>query len=806
MDTLIRDLVFSLRVLIRRPGFTFVAILTLAIGIAANTTIFTLINGVLLRPLAYPHAERLVNLWTSYPVSKGQQDIFSPPNYLDVVERAKSFEAAGGYSQFSFTLAGANDGEPEYVPGIRMTASMSAVLGVAPRLGRWFTRQEDERAETVAVLSDSLWRRRFASDPAVIGRAVQLNGRSFTVVGVLAPQTGFPSLQTQIYTPISFTSTDKAAPNRGNVYLNAVARLREGVNREAAEAELQTIAAALAAESPLNTGIQMGAISLQESLVGNVRPMLLALWAAVAFMLAVGCANVANLLLTHAAGRQREFALRRSLGATAGRLIRQLLTESVLLAGFGGVLGFLLQAWATPAIVAHLPQNFLQVGTLGFDPRMLWFTAAISMLTGVLFGLAPAAGSARGELGQALRAGERGGGSSGQRRLGRLLVIGEVAAVLVLLIGAGLVLRSLSRLSGLSPGFHTRNLIAWQMFLPPTRYPNVDSQRSFYGRVVEQVQSLPGVESVGLIQPAPFGPLNLVADSGFRIAGRPDPALDQTPQALIARASTGYFQTMEIPILRGRVFTAQDTETSNAAVISDALRRAYFANEDPIGQRLLLGRQRLEMQIVGVVGDVKHNNLRTDIRPEFYLPIARFTQGAASLIVRTSGGGPAALLPGLEKRVWSLDSAMAGNLAAPVESLLYESLAPDRIAAVLFAIFAGATLALGLVGVYGVLSYSVRQRTREIGIRLALGASPEVVLRMVLGEALRLAGVGVAAGFVAALFLSRYLQSLLFGVTAFDPLTYVVAALSLPIAALLAAYIPALRATRIDPAMSLRAE
>jgi putative ABC transport system permease protein len=376
----------------------------------------------------------------------------------------------------------------------------------------------------------------------------------------------------------------------------------------------------------------------------------------------------------------------------------------------------------------------------------------------------------------------------------------------VLLIGAGLVLRSLGRLSALSPGFRSQDVIAWQMFLPSTRYPNADSQRSFYGRVVEQAQSLPGVQSAGLVQPPPFGPVVMVADSGFRIAGRPDPAPDQMPQALVARASAGYFQTMEIPVLRGRVFTAQDTHTSTSVVISDALRRIYFGSEDPIGQRLLLGSRRLEMQIVGVVGDVKHNNLRNDVRPEFYLPLARFTTGAGALVVRSSGGGSAAILSALEKRVWALDSAMAGNLAVQVDLLLYESLASDRMATILFAIFAGATLALGLVGVYGVLSYSVRQRTREIGIRLALGAAPAVVMRMILVDALRLAGVGVALGFVATLFLSRYLQSLLFGVTAFDPLTYAVAALSLPVAALLAAYIPALRATQIDPGMSLKAE
>jgi putative ABC transport system permease protein len=600
MDKLIRDLAFSFRVLLRRPGFTIVAMLTLAIGIAANTTIFTLINGVLLRPLPYPHSDRLMSLWTSYPAARGQRDIFSPPNYLDVAQRSKTFESAGGYSQASFTLAGANNGEPEYVPGINMTASMSAVLGVEPRLGRWFTPREDEAAEAVAVLSDSLWRRRFAGDPSAVGRTLLLNGRSFRVIGVLAPYAGFPSAQTQIYTPISFTPDARGPLSRSNVFLNVVGRLREGVNAAAAEADLGSIAAALASESTMNVGIQMGAISLQESIVGNVRPTLLALWAAVAFMLAVGCANVANLLLTHAAGRQREFALRRSLGATPGRLIRQLLTESILLAGFGGLLGFLLQAWATPTVVAHLPPNFLQAGELGFDPRILWFSGAISMLTGVLFGLMPAVSFARVELAQSLRAGERGGGGMAQRRLGRFLVIGEVAAVLVLLIGAGLVLRSLGRLSAENPGFRSRDLIAWQMFLPPARYPDADAQRSFYGRVVEQAQSLPGVRSVGLAQPPPFGPINLVADSSFRIAGRPDPAPDQMPEGLITRASAGYFETMGIPVHRGRVFTAQDTETSNAVVISEMLRRVYFGNEDPIGQHLLLGRRRVEVQVVGV--------------------------------------------------------------------------------------------------------------------------------------------------------------------------------------------------------------
>jgi putative ABC transport system permease protein len=365
-------------------------------------------------------------------------------------------------------------------------------------------------------------------------------------------------------------------------------------------------------------------------------------------------------------------------------------------------------------------------------------------------------------------------------------------------------LRSLARLRNVDPGFRTHGVIAWQIFLPGVRYANAAAQRTFYSNVMEQVETLPGVQSAGLAQPLPFGPVDMVADTGFQIAGRVAPSAGQMPQALITRANATYFSTMGIPVRRGRVFTAQDTDQSSAVVISETLARRYFAGEDPVGQRLLLGRQKLAMQIVGV-GDVKHNNLRNQVRPEFYLPLARFTPGTAGLVVRTAGD-PASMMTALRRRVWSVDSALAGNLAAPVETLLYASLAPDRIAGVLLAAFAATTLVLGLVGVYGVLSYSVRQRTREIGIRLALGASQGEVLRMVLGEALGLSAAGVAAGVLAAVLLSRYMAALLFGVTAFDLPTYAVVAISVPCAALLAAYAPARRATRVDPATSLRSE
>ncbi len=805
MDTLRRDLAYAIRTLLRKPGFTAIAVATLALGIAANTAIFSLVNGVLLRPLPFPHAERLLNLWTTYAESHGQHDIFSPGNFLDLQAHSRTLEALGAYTDFSFTLSGA--GQPEFFPGIKMTASTAQVLGIAPQLGRWFTAAEDSDNQPVMVLSNALWRNRLAADPHILGRALQLNGRAYTVVGVLPPAIGYPSLLTQIYAPISFTPEDRAS--RGSIFLNAIARLKPGVSPTQARAELATLAAQMAKAYPdVDSKLLMGADSLQDSLVGNVRDMLIVLWAAVAFMLAVGCANVANLLLTRAAARHREFALRRSLGATNARLIRQLLTESLVLALAGGVAGLALAALAVPAMASQLPASFPRVRDIAVDGQVLWFTFAISVLTGVLFGLAPALSSARRNLAQALREGGDRGGTGAHQRIGRLLVVAEIAAVLVLMVGAGLVLRSLVRLSSVDPGFQARGVVAWQIFLPPSRYPDATAQRAFYRDVLDQVRSLPGVQSAALAQPMPFGPLDLVNDGGFAIAGRPVPTPEQMPQALVTRASPDYFATMKIPLKRGRAFTPRDSEAGPpVSVISETLARRYFPGQDAVGQRLLLGGGRLAVEIVGVAGDVTHNNLRNAIRPEFYLPMMhpRIIRGNAGLVVRTAGDA-ATLLPALQRRVWTLDNTLAANLAGPVDRFLYASLAPARIATVLLGVFAAITLMLGLVGVYGVLSYAVNQRTREIGIRLALGAPPAGVLRMVLREALGMSLAGVALGVALAFPLARYLDSLLFGVSGADPLTYTAAAVAVLCAALLAAWMPARRATRIDPALSLRAE
>jgi putative ABC transport system permease protein len=804
MDTLRQDLAYALRVLVKRPGLTLVALLTLAIGIAANSTIFTLINSVLIRPLPYPQADRLVNLWTVYPSAKGQQDIFSPPNYVDVAARANTIESAGAYTTFSFTLAGGD--LPEYVPGIQMTASLADVLQVEPRLGRWFSRAEDDAGADLAIISDSLWRTMFGGDPSILGRSVIVNGKSVSIIGVMPPQSGFgfPTIQTQVYMPIHFTAQDRAESNRGNVYVNVIARAKAG-EESAVSAELHSIATQLAHVSAINAGIEMGAVSLQSSLIGNMRPTLFALWAAVGFMLAVGCANVANLLLAQAAARRREFELRRSLGATPSILVQKLLTESLVLSGLGGALGLAIEAWVAPLIAAHLPSAFPQIRGLGIDSQVVWFTFTISILTGILFGLAPAFGSLRAELSAALHGGARAGRTSGQQLMGRLLVTGEVAAVLVLLIGAGLVLRSLTRLNHLDPGFRAKGVVAWQIFLPQARYPDANSQRAFYRRVVEEAGSIPGVDAVGIAQPLPFGPVALVNDVNFRIAGLPDVGPDQVPSSLMARADLGYFRAMGIPLLRGREFDARDNERSTNVVISETFRRVYFPDVDPLAQRLLLGSSRLEVQVIGVVGDVKHNNLRAATRPEFYLPMARFTRPAAGLIVRGSAGSDATL-KALRQRIWAIDPGLAANLAEPVNTALEDSLASDRLATILLAAFAGATLVLGIIGVYGVLSYWVRQRTHEIGIRIALGASRQAVVSLVFREALSMTGAGVAAGLLAAFAVSRFLESLLFEVTARDPLTYSIACVAVPLVAILAALTPALRAAKVDPAILLRSD
>jgi putative ABC transport system permease protein len=803
VDTLRQDLVYALRVLVKRPGLTLVAVLTLTLGIAANSTIFTLINGVLLRPLPYPQADRLVNVWTTYPSGKGQQDIFSPANYADAAARAQTIESAAAYTTFSFTLAG---GEvPEFVPGIQATASLADVLQVEPRMGRWFSYTEDDAGADLAVISDSLWRSMFGGDPSILSRSVIVNGRSVSIIGVMPPESGFPTIQTQVYMPIHFTARDKAESNRGNVYGNMIARAKPGQQPAIVSAELHSIAGQLARQSPVDAGIDMGAVSLQSSLTGNMRPTLFALWAAVGFMLAVGCANVANLLLAQAAARRREFALRRSLGATSAILVRQLLTESLVLSGLGGVLGLTLEAWITPLVAKHLPASFAQIRGFGIDSQVVWFTFAVSIFTGVFFGLAPAFGSLRAELSGSLNGGARAGRSSRQQNLGRVLVAGEVAAVLVLLIGAGLVLRSLAQLNRLDPGFRTKGVVVWQMFLPPARYPDANAQRAFYKRVVEEAQSIAGVDAAGIAQPLPFGPVALVNDVNFRIAGRPDAGPDQMPVSLIARADPGYFHAMGIPLLRGRGFDDRDNEKSTAVVISDTFRRVYFPDVDPLTQRLLLGSSRTEVQVVGVVGDVKHNNLRADTRPEFYLPMARFTRPAAGLIVRGSAGSETTL-KALRQRLWAIDPGLAANLAEPVEAALDTSLESDRLAMILLVAFAAATLLLGIIGVYGVLSYWVRQRTHEIGIRVALGASRQAVLSLVFREALSMTGAGVAAGLLSAFAVSRFLESLLFEVTPRDPLTFAIACAAVPLAAMAAALTPALRAARVDPAILLRSE
>jgi putative ABC transport system permease protein len=803
MTTLRQDIVYAWRVLSRKPGFTVITALTLALGIAANTTMFSLISGVLLRPLPFPDSQLLVRLWTSYPVaSNGEPDVFSPGNWVDVAARAKALEAVGAYTTSNFTVTRTT--RPESVEGLRMSASMARVLAVSPRLGRWFTDLEDNGSAAVVVIGDRFWRSRFNADANVLGRTVIINSRACVVIGVLPPGIGFPTLTTDLYAPISFTPEEKAS--RASIFLDVAARLGPGMLLEKARAELHAIAAGLAKSYPEDDkGIDMGAIPLQRDIVGDIRSVLLVLWAAVAFMLAVGCANVANLLLTHATGRRREFAVRRALGATDLRLARQLVTESLVLAAVAGAIGLTAAVWAVPFMASHLPASVPRFRNIAVDGGVLWFTAGISILTGILFGLAPALNFASGNLGQAMREGGDRGGTA-HRRFGRALMAGEVAIIFVLLIGAGLVVQTLVKLSRVDPGFQAHNVAAWQIFLPAERYKTAAERVSFYREALDRVRAVPGVESAALVMPLPFGPVDVTLDMSFAIVGRPELSPERWPVANITHASAAYFETLGIPLRAGRYFSSADTATSApVVVISEALARRHFAGQNPLGQHIVASKRGPAFEIVGVVGDVHHNNVRSASRPEVYLPLERAPASGAGIVVRASGN-PAALLRAVQQRVWTLDPDLAANLAAPVEQILYDSLAPARLAAILLGGFATITLVLGLIGIYGVLSYGVAQRTREIGIRIALGATRQEVLGMVLVEAAGVALAGAALGACAAAALSRYLKTLLFGVSALDPKTYAIVAIALVTAALAAAFAPARRATLVDPAISLRAD
>jgi putative ABC transport system permease protein len=807
LDDLSQDLRYALRGLRKHRAFTAVAVITLALGIGANTAIFTVINTVLLRPLPYENPDQLVVLTETVsdrPVGVSYQ------NFVDWRTQNSVFENVTALRpRESFNLTGA--GDSERLQGRLVSANFLSTLGIKPIRGRDFLADDDQpNAAPVAIISHALWQRRFGADESITGKQVTLNGQQFTVIGI-TPANFRYGAEADITVPIGL-SAERFKLRGKDPGITAFARLKPGTSIDNANAELNTIAARLEQQYPdTNTGRRVRLESLRESVVGDIRPTLLSLLGAVGFVLLIACANVANLLLTRSAGRQREMAIRTALGAGRMRILRQLFTESMVLALAGGVVGLLLAIWGTSVLSSYIPEGIPRMGELSVDGSVLAFTFGASLITGLFFGLAPALQSAKTNLTETLKEGER-NSSPGHNRAGQFLVISEVALTLVLLVGAGLLVKSFWRLSQVNPGFDPQNVLAMQISINarPDEGPRVDN---FLTGVQQRVQQLPGVQSVSVSNGLPFEGANFPP---IVLEGKPAPPPGQDLNGLLYTVSPDYFKTMRIDLVRGRLFSTEDRKgTPPVALVDDVFARQYFPNEDPIGKRFKLNTPDADSrEIIGVVRHVEHSSLegRTTNIPEFYfnfdqLPLATLPRYVrrVNLLVRTTVE-PLSLAGSVRNQIAALDKEQAVFNVRSMEQALAQSVAARRFSMILLAVFALLALTLAAVGIYGVISYSVAQRTREVGIRMALGARTIDVLNLVVRDGLKLVFVGIVVGLAGALLLTRLMTALLFGVTATDAVTYVTVALGLIIVALIACCIPARRATKVDPLVALRFE
>jgi putative ABC transport system permease protein len=810
MGTIWQDLRYALRMLLKSPGFTFVAVLALALGIGANSAIFSVVNAVLLRPLPFREPDKLVILWEQ---TQAQDSSVSYPNFLDWREQNSVFAGIAAFRRDSFNLTGA--GEPERLAGRLVSGNFFETLGVQPLAGRGFVPQDDAPASApTVVLGYGFWQRRFGGDASVVNQQLTLNDKSYTVVGITPADFRFAS-DTDIYVPIGLSVAEvpfyKERGSHPGLWVTG--RLKPGVSMEGARAELDAIMARLGQQYPeTNKGRRVHIESLYENTVQDVRPALLILLGAVGFVLLIACANVANLLLARSAARQKEIAIRTALGASRWRIMRQLLTESLLLGVLGGVLGLLLALWGTDLLIAAAPEGVPRLADARIDLRVLGFTLGVAVLTGLVFGLAPALQASKTDLNESLKETER--GSTGRRQgLRGVLVVSEVALALVLLIGAGLMVKSLWQLQRIDTGFDPHHVLALQLSLKGDR---ADPQKveNFIAQVEGRVKNLPGVESVAFTNGLPFAG---AAEQSFQIVGRPNPDNDTTPYSAVRyTTSPDYLQALGINLLRGRYFAAQDRPDSPPVIVIDeTLARKYFPDQDPLGQRLQVGQPGTPpYEIVGVVGHVKHYGLdgEVPVEAQFYFPFAQVPAekmsviaNGISVVVRTRSE-PQKLAASVRGQILAVEPNQPVYNVRAMEELVAESIASRRFSMFLLLVFALVALVLAAVGLYGVMAYSVTQRTHEIGIRMALGAQAADVLRMILGQGLLLIIFGIAMGLAVAFALTRVLASLLYGVSATDPLTFAAISLLLITVALLACYIPARRATKVDPMIALRYE
>jgi predicted permease len=811
IEDLTQDVRYSLRTLRKSPGFTAVAALTLALGIGANTAIFSVVNAVLLRPLPYKDEDRLVWLWeTRLPEVPGTNP--SPANFLDWQKQNKVFEQLEAMNVRDFNLIGGAN--PERIRGMVITHGFLSLLGVRPQIGRDFFPDEDQPGHSnVAILSHELWQRRFGGDPNILKQSILLDDQRFTVIGVMPPSRGFRWRDTDIWMPIAFAAAQ--AQNRRGDVLNVIGRLKPEVTLEQARSEMSLIADRLANRYPdTNARWNVRVSPLLEEVVSEIRPSLLLLLGAVAFVLLIACANVANLLLARAAVRQKEIAVRTALGASRWRIVRQLLTESLLLSLAGAIIGLTLASWGLKIMMATADIFWPRVMDLSLDVRVLAFTTAITLLTGLSFGLVPALQISKPNLNEMLKDAGRGSTEGGRRRLVRnALVVVEVAISLVLLVGAGLLMRSFISLQKVDPGFDPKNALTVSISLPKRKYPERDRQAAFYSRLIERVSALPGVKAVGAASHAPFSDAHWDGNfgSGFRIEGRAGAQEGDWGGASYYSVSPNYFRAMGIPLLRGRLFTEIDTKGAlRVAIINSTMAKRYFPNEDPIGKRIQLAGMlnsdpEVYREIVGIVGDVKSDGLGRETPPQTYEPYTQETLPFMTLVARTAGD-PTGLNEAIRREVLQLDKEQPIFNSETLDSLIAKSTGDQRFSMMLFGIFAAAAIALATVGLYGVMSYAVAQRTHEVGIRMALGAQRSDVLGLILRQGLRLTLSGVAVGLIAAWAATRLLINLLYGVSATDLPTFAGVSLLLIGVALLACYIPARRATKVDPMAALRSE
>lgn len=812
MNTFLQDLRLGTRMLFKHPSFSAVAVLTLALGVGANTAIFSVVNGVLLRPLPYAQPERLVQFWETNPLKGWTQATVAPANLFDWQKRNQSFEDIAAYMGADTKEAGLSNmfltggDEPERLRGLYVTGNLFSVLGVDAARGRTLSEEETWAGNhRVVVLSHSLWQRRFGGDPSIVGQTISLNGTNRTVVGIMPEGFYFPTREVELWTPMGWEQSQIATLRRPH-FLRAIGRLKSGVSSEQARADMTLIAGALEGEYPdTNTKMGVGLGPLHDWIVGDSRPALLVFLAAVGLVLLIACANVANLLLARAEARRKEMAIRAALGAGRGRIIRQLFTESLVLALLGGAIGVLVAVWAKELLLAIAPRGIPRLDEVKLDGATLGFTLVITLLAALVAGLLPAIQVSRHDLTDTLREGQKGSGGSRRARLRSVLVVSEVALSFMLVIGAGLLIRSFARLVQVDPGCDPANVLTLSVELRGSKYPEGRQAIEFFEQAERRLGALPGVESVGASTRLPLQGYNWTGDA--TVDGRePD---DYLREVRHKQMTSGYLRTMRIPLLNGREYDDRDTATSPPViVVNDVFARWAYPNQDPIGKRVKFSKPTIESpwySIIGVARGEKQDGLNKEVKPEVYEIHRQNAQSRMMLAVRTTGD-PMKLAGAVREEIRAMDRDLPPFDIRPMTEVLNLSLATQRFTMLLLGIFAALALSLAAIGIYGVIAYSVTQRTHEIGIRRALGAGTSDVVKMIAREALVLAGSGIVVGVAASIAVTRLISGLVFGVSVTDPTTFVAVAVLLAAVAFIAAFVPARRAIKVDPMIALRYE